>query len=69
MSDSGFDSFAILLAYVSGMIGLLLTPLHLCLILSADYFKAKLARVYKYILPLYLMIEAIAILVYYIAQI
>jgi len=63
----GISSPALLLAYVSGMMGVLLSPLHLCLILSAEYFKANLARVYKYILPLAMVIEAIAILIYYIA--
>ena len=66
--DSGINSYALLLAYVSGMTGVLLSPLHLCLILSAEYFKANLARVYKYILPPAIVIEAIAILIYYLAS-
>lgn len=65
--DSGINGYALLLAYVSGMMGLLLSPLHLCLILSAEYFKANLVKVYKYILPLAIVIEAIAILIYLIA--
>ncbi|MFC2005912.1 DUF401 family protein [Chloroflexota bacterium] len=68
VSGSGFNSHALLLAYVSGMMGLLLSPLHLCLILSAEYFKANLAKVYKYILPPAIVIEAITILVYYIGS-
>lgn len=63
-SGSAFSSHALLLAYVSGMVGILLSPLHLCLILSTEYFKANLGRVYRYVLPLCLGIEAIAILVY-----
>ena len=66
-SSSGISGPALLLAYVSGMMGVLLSPLHLCLILSAEYFKANLAKVYKYILPLVMVIEGIAILIYYIA--
>jgi len=66
--ESGINSYALLLAYVSGMMGLLLSPLHLCLILSAEYFKANLARVYRYILPPVLVVEAIVILVYFIAS-
>jgi len=62
------NSYALLLAYTSGEVGLLLSPLHLCLILSADYFKANLVKVYRYTLPPLLAIEAIAILVYYIAD-
>jgi len=67
-SDSGIHGYALLLAYTSGMVGLLLSPLHLCLILSAEYFKANLVKVYKYILPPSIMMEAIAILIYYLAS-
>ncbi len=66
-SNSGVNGHALLLAYVSGMMGALLSPLHLCLILSTEYFKANLAKIYKYILPLSIVMEAIAILIYYIA--
>ncbi len=67
ISDAGVNGYALLLAYVSGMMGLLLSPLHLCLILSAEYFKANLARMYNYLLPLTIAIEAIVIVIYYIA--
>lgn len=59
---------ALFLAYVSGMMGVLLSPMHLCLIFSADYFKANLTRVYVYILPLFVIIEGIAVGVYYAAS-
>jgi len=65
--DSGINSYALLLAYTSGMVGMLLSPLHLCLILSAEYFGAKLGKVYRYIVPPLLPIEAIAIVIYWIA--
>ena len=61
------NSYALLLAYTSGEVGILLSPVHLCLTLSADYFKAKLAKVYRYTLPPLLAIEAIAVGIYYIA--
>lgn len=64
---SQVSSYALILAYVSGYVGVLLSPLHLCLILSTEYFKASLARVYRLILPLLLAIEAVAVLMYYIA--
>ena len=35
------------LAYLSGFIGVLFSPLHLCLIFSAEYFKANLGGVYR----------------------
>jgi len=65
--DSGINSYALLLAYVSGIVGILISPIHLCLLLSAQYFKANLAKVYRYILPPSILMEAIVILIYYIA--
>ncbi len=41
--DMGLLAFA----YVSGFAGILLSPAHLCLALTADYFKAPLRDVYK----------------------
>jgi len=67
VSDLGVNSYALLVAYASAMMGVLLSPLHLCLILSAEYFEANLAKVYKYILPPILAIEGIAILIYFVA--
>jgi len=49
------------------MIAHLLSPLHLCLILSTEYFKANLAKVYQYILPPSLLLEAIAVIIYLLA--
>ena len=49
--STGINGPALLLAYTSGMMGILLSPLHLCLILSAEYFNAHLPTVYKYIVP------------------
>lgn len=66
-SPTGFNSYALLLAYTSGIVGLLLTPLHLCLILSAEYFKASLAKIYKYLLLPSTAIEAVVIVLYFVA--
>lgn len=56
---------ALILAYVSGMSGILLSPMHLCLILSVDYFKANLYRTYKYVLPAVVLSEVIALTAYF----
>ncbi len=61
------NSYALILAYISGYVGVLLSPLHLCLILSTEYFKASFAKVYKLILPPLLAIEAVVVFIYYIA--
>ncbi len=64
---SQVNSYALILAYISGYVGVLLSPLHLCLILSVEYFKASFAKVYKLILPPLLAIEAAVVVIYYIA--
>ena len=40
----------LMLAYASGYCGVLLSPLHLCLVLTKDYFKAELRKVYRILL-------------------
>jgi hypothetical protein len=37
------------LAFASGISGDLLSPFHLCLILTKDYFRADLKGVYRFI--------------------
>jgi len=39
-------------AYAGGLFGVLLSPVHLCLVLSREYFKADFGRVYRRLLPL-----------------
>ena len=38
-----------MLALVSGFVGVLLSPLHLCLLMSNEYFHTTLGRVYRYL--------------------
>lgn len=54
-----------LVAYAGGFCGLVLSPLHLCLILSRAYFKASWGGVYRYLLPaaLLLVLAAVAVMV------
>ncbi len=58
------DGGALVLAYVSGMAGVLLTPMHLCLVLSVDYFKAKFLRTYSFIVPAVLASILMALIIY-----
>ncbi len=41
------DLVLVMFAYVSGFVGILLSPAHLCLFLTLDYYKADLKDVYK----------------------
>jgi integral membrane protein (TIGR00529 family) len=39
------------LAFAAGFIGVLISPVHLCLVLTREYFKADMWGVYKKIIP------------------
>ena len=39
------------LAYACGYVGMMLSPVHLCLILTRDYFKSDFLGIYRWILP------------------
>jgi len=55
----------VFLLYVCGFAGVLLSPTHLCFIVTRDYFKADLLRVYRRLLPLVGVIVAVGFLVSY----
>ncbi len=46
--------------YIIGFAGILLSPLHLCLVLTNEYFKSSLVKVYKYLIPPVLIMSLIA---------
>ena len=51
VSEGAVDGVSLMLAYGAGGLGYMLSPLHLCLVLSAEYFQARLASVYRLLLP------------------
>ncbi len=59
------DMVLLAFAYVSGFVGILLSPAHLCLALTADYFRAPLRDVYKILVwpTLAVFLSALAMLV------
>ncbi len=58
------DMWKIMYLYVSGFSGVLLSPVHFCFVLSAQYFKAKLKDVYKYLLPSVLILIIISTIIF-----
>jgi hypothetical protein len=52
-----------LLAYTGGLVGLLLTPVHLCLALTRGYFKAAWGGIYRRTVPAALLMVLAAALV------
>ncbi len=62
MVGKNIDGISLL--YISGFAGVLLSPLHLCLVLSAEFFGAKLIKVYKYIFPAVAALLILAIIIF-----
>jgi len=51
MAGGELNGYALFLAYVGGGLGYMVSPLHLCLILSAEFYGARLSDVYRYMVP------------------
>ena len=50
--------------YVVGFAGILYSPLHLCLVLTNEYFKSPLYKVYKYLtFPVFTLVAVATLLV------
>jgi len=52
------------LAYTFGYMGMMLSPVHLCFLVTKDYFKASLARSYQYLFLPVLAVMAIAVFLF-----
>ena len=59
---------AISFAFTSGFLGVLLSPVHICLILTREYFKADLWGIYKMMLPACVVIFCAAVVEYLILK-
>lgn len=63
---NGTSSINIFFAFLGSYMGVYLSPIHLCLVLSSEYFGTKIYRVYKFIVPSILLSILISILIIYI---
>ncbi|MCD6168626.1 MAG: DUF401 family protein, partial [Caldisericia bacterium] len=52
------------LAFTGAVAGVLLSPLHLCLIVTVRYFKANLGKVYSLIIPSVIFVSTVSSLLY-----
>lgn len=59
---------AISFAFASGFLGVLLSPIHICLILTREYFKADLWGIYKIMIPAGIIVFCGAIVEYLILK-
>lgn len=53
-------------AFAAGFLGVLLSPVHLCLVLTREYFKADIWGIYKRIIPASCIIMAAALAMYFV---
>ncbi|MFQ3573796.1 MAG: DUF401 family protein, partial [Thermodesulfovibrionales bacterium] len=58
----------IMVSFVSGYIGVLLSPVHLCLLLTRDFFSADLNGIYRKIIPASVFTAVVCILCYFFAN-
>jgi len=59
-----FTAESAALLYISSYLGYIIAPTHLCLVLTADYFKCSLGKLYKYLIPSLAISLTTAILLY-----
>ena len=62
-----FLSFAGL-AYTFGYMGMMLSPVHLCFLVSKDYYKASLLRSYQQLFPPVMAVIAITLTLFFMLQ-
>ncbi len=59
---------ALVLAFSMGYAGMMLSPVHLCFLLTVDYFSASFIKVYRYIIPCVLTVMVFGLFLYQILQ-
>ena len=55
------------LLFMSAYLGYVIVPSHLCLAFTVDYFKCSIRKVYKYLIPSFLISFAAALILYLVA--
>lgn len=53
------------LIYMSGFLGYVMSPTHLCFAFTANYFKCSMDKIYRYAIPSFLVTFGTALLVYF----
>ncbi len=69
VEGSGLTPCATLtLAYGFGFAGMMLSPMHLCLVVTKDYFSASLLKVYRHTIPCALTIMVYFVIAHYVLR-
>ncbi|KKM12137.1 hypothetical protein SY88_05025 [Clostridiales bacterium PH28_bin88] len=66
--DGGISLPLVVFMYVAGMVGNMLTPMHLCLVLTVDFFKADLQKVIKKVAGPVTALLAVAVVVFLVVR-
>ena len=53
------------LIYMSAYLGYVISPTHLCFTFTAEYFKCHLGKIYKYVIPSFVVTFTTALLIYF----
>lgn len=64
MMNGSVDLSSFLLAYMGAFMGVMVSPVHLCLVLSREYYGGDFNRVYWRLMPLVGFVVAAAVLLY-----
>jgi integral membrane protein (TIGR00529 family) len=62
LAPQGVDYGYMMLAYGAGFMGVMLSPVHLCLVVTKNYFDVSFSRIYKVLLPASLFLMFCAVL-------
>jgi len=69
LSIAGGPSIGVItFAFASGFIGVLLSPVHICLVLTREYFKADIWGMYKKIIPAGIVVFCVSVVEYLILR-
>jgi hypothetical protein len=55
------------LLFMSAYLGYVIVPSHLCLAFTVDYFKCSIKKLYKYLIPSFLISFAAALILYFVS--
>lgn len=66
--ETGINMGSVVLAFMAGFAGVLLSPVHVCLAITKDYFKADSKKLYKSLFPAVLIMLAGAFALYFLYQ-
>ena len=54
----------LMLVFGAGLLGVMMSPLHLCLILTSEYYSANLGNVYRYLIPAGIVLMSVVWIAY-----